>query len=79
MSTNEGNAGVGARYYGDELATLKGVLASERGAVSEETVYPDDYCLECVRQGLDDGRCFHNHWETTDQVVAPYERRGKLN
>lgn len=76
MATNEGNAGVGARYYGDELATLRGVLASEREEAA--VVYPDDYCMECVRQGLSDKRCFHNHWETTDQV-APYERRNKLN
>lgn len=62
MATNEGSAGVGARWYGDELATLKGVLASEQEAV----VYPDDYCLECVREGRTDQRCFHNHWEVAD-------------
>jgi hypothetical protein len=74
MPVNEGNAGVGARYYGDEAAVLRGVLASEDGAV-----YPDDYCVACVREGRGDNeQCFHKHWEITDEV-APYERRGKLN
>lgn len=70
MARNEGNAGVGARYYGDEMAVLRGRLTTDQGAV-----YPEDECLECIREGrFDSERCFHRHWETTDQVAA-YTRR----
>lgn len=74
MSTNEGNCGVGARHYGDELALLRGVLASE----DDRAVYPDNYCLQCVRAGLTDEKCFHRHWEVADEV-APTERRDTIN
>lgn len=39
MSRNEGNAGVGARWYGDELAVLRGRLTTE----DEHFVYPDEF------------------------------------
>ena len=76
MATSEGNAGRGARHYEVDQGTpsvLRGVLASD-----EEVVYPDDYCLECVREGRTSARCFHRHWEVAD-AVAPAERRDTVN
>lgn len=61
MPTNEGSAGVGARYYGNEMSVLRGRLTTERSYVDE--------CLECVRAGLTE--CPHGVVETTDQIDNP--------
>lgn len=72
MSTREGTTGTGARHYGDELAVLKGRLASEPHAVR-----PDDKCLLCEREGRlqADENCWHRHWETTDEPLGRTETR----
>jgi hypothetical protein len=59
-----GNSGRSARHYGDELETLRGLLTTD-----EEAVYPDDECLQCLREGKvkADEKCFHRHWQNADQ------------
>jgi hypothetical protein len=37
---------------------------------AERPVYPDNYCIECVRAGIDSDRCFHKHWQTADEPRA---------
>jgi hypothetical protein len=69
MGYRQGNTGRSARHYGDEMSVLYGRLTT-----GENAVYPDDDCLQCVREGKTDEQCFHNHWETTDQE-RPHERR----
>jgi hypothetical protein len=46
-------------------SALAGVLASD-----EPKTYPDNYCLECVRAGIDSERCFHKHWRVADEPPA---------
>lgn len=64
-SSREGMTGTGGRDYQPDPGLLKGVLASEG-----PKVYPDNYCVECVRAGGDIERCFHKHWRTADQSEA---------
>jgi hypothetical protein len=64
-SSREGMTGTGARDYRPDPGLLAGVLASD-----EPKAYPDNYCIECVRAGIDSDRCFHKHWQTTDEPRA---------
>lgn len=68
-SSREGSTGSGGRDYQPDPGLLKGVLASE-----EPKVYPDNYCLECVRAGIESERCFHKHWQTADERPAQETR-----
>lgn len=55
----------------EDPALLRGVLAGE----DHSPVYPDNECLLCLREGRDDDKCWHRHWETTDAGTGNTERR----
>lgn len=60
-----GNCGRGGRDYTGAERVLAGRLASDR----DTPVYPDDSCVECLKEGKlnADEKCFHRHWaEPTD-------------
>lgn len=62
----------GGSNHQEDPGLLRGVLASDSG----EVVYPEDRCLQCEREGKVHGeRCFHRHWETTDEVSPNRELR----